>query len=368
MKTTRWAPGGAAVVGVLLLAGCYGNWLFGIVESFGTPNAAKIATVAGNGKAAYAGDGGAATSAELNSPSGVAVDTAGNLYIADTNNSRIRKVAPDGTITTVIVLGPTVSPLTVAVDSSASNLYFDDSNNNQVWKLPLSSGIPAVFAGTGTAGSTGDGGAPTSAQLNFPTGVAVDGAGNVYIADFYNCVIREVAVADGNIHTVAGNKVAGYSGDGGLAVSAKLNYPYGVAVDSSGNLYVADTTNNVIRKVVNPGPIGIISTVAGNGLGGYSGDGGPAASASLSGPTGVSVDAAGNLYIADRLNNVIRKVDPSETINSVAGNWHLGGGFVGDGNVATAAMLNLPWGLAFDSTGNLYIADTHNHRIRKVDK
>jgi sugar lactone lactonase YvrE len=360
MMIMRWARL-TALASALLLAGCYGSWLSDIVASFGTPNGPKISTMAGNGKAGYTGTGGAATSAELNSPSGVAVDSAGNLYIADTNNSAIRKVAPDGTITTVAApLGPAVSPLTVAVYSNS--LYYDDSNHHQVWKLTLPSGTQTLVAGNGSKGYSASGSA-ILAQLNFPTGVAVDGVGNVYIADFYNCVIQEVIVG-GTIQTVAGNTYPGYLGDGGLATSAELNYPYDVAVDSSGNLYIADTTNNVIRKVVNPGPSGIISTVAGNGTGGYSGDGGPATAASLNGPTGVAVDAAGNIYIA--LSSIIRKVDPSGTISTVAGNWHLGGGFAGDGNVATAAMLNLPWGVAVDSTGNLYIADTHNHRIRKV--
>ena len=235
------------------------------------------------------------------------------------------------------------------------------------WSFSPAAAVPlglnsAVFAGNGVQGYLAGPTSRISASLDFPTGVAVDGVGNVYIADFYNCVVQEVTIADGQIKTVAGNKVAGYSGDGGSATNAKLNYPYDVAVDSAGNLYIADTTNNVIRKV--DAVTQKISTIAGNGTGGYSGDGGPATEASLNGPTGVAVDAAGNIYIA--LSSIIRKVDPSGNISTGAGNWHLGGGFAGDGNVATAAMLNLPWGVAVDSTGNLYIADTHNHRIRKV--
>ncbi len=159
-------------------------------------------------------------------------------------------------------------------------------------------------------------------------------------------------------------KLAGYFGDGGSATSAQLNFPYSVAVDSAGNLYISDTTNTVVRKV--DAATQIITTVVGNGTGGFVGDGGPATAAETAGPYGLAVDAAGNLYIGDRNNNVVRKVDAGGTITTVAGNWHLGNGFAGDGNAATAAMLSLPWGVAVDSSGNLYIADTHNHRIRKV--
>jgi uncharacterized protein (TIGR03437 family) len=219
-----------------------------------------------------------------------------------------------------------------------------------------------TFAGNGTFGYSGDNGPATSAQLNQPWGVAVDAAGNVYIADTVNNRIRKVA--NGVISTVAGNGTLGYSGDDGPATSAQLSWPAGVAVDSAGNLYVADQNNFRIRKVSN----GVITTVAGNGMPGYSGDNGPATSAKLYGPVGVAVDSAGNLYIADQPNNRIRKVS-NGVITTVAGNGpdlYGNGGYSGDNGPATSARLNWPEGVAVDFAGNLFIADYRNNRIRKV--
>ena len=271
----------------------------------------QLTVVAGNGIAGFSGDGGLATSASLNYPGGVAVDSAGNLYIADSNNSRIRKVS-GGTITTI--------------------------------------------AGDGAYGYSGDTGPATSASLQFPEGVAVDSAGNLYIADMENNRIRKVS--GGTITTIAGKGDQGFSGDGGPATAASLNFPSGVAVDSAGNLYIADQNNSRIRKVSG----GSITTFAGNGNQGFSGDGGPATGASFI-PFGVALDSAGTLYIADPLNNRIRKVSGG-TISTVAGNATLG--FSGDGGPATNASLNYPEAVAVDSAGNLYIADTLNNRIRKV--
>jgi sugar lactone lactonase YvrE len=274
-----------------------------------------ISTVAGGGSIGYSGDGGPATSAGLNYPYGVAVDVAGNLYIADFFNSRVRKVATNGTISTV----------------------------------------------AGGGGSyPGDGGPATNAVLGNVTGVAVDVAGNLYIADPDNNRIRKVA-ANGTISTVAGNGTLGYSGDGGPATSAQLWSPDGVAVDVAGNLYIADGNNNRIRKVATNG---MISTVAGNGSLGYSGDGGPATSAQMDFPWGLAVDSVGNLYIADGNNNRIRKVATNGTISTVAGNGSYG--YSGDGGPATSAELSGAYGVALDAAGNLYIADTYNCRIRKV--
>ena len=269
-----------------------------------------INTVAGNvpaGHSLYGGDGGPAVSAQLASPLGVALDSSGNLYIADTDNQRIRKVS-NGVITTV--------------------------------------------AGNGPAGFYGDNGPATSAWLNNPAGVVLDSAGNLYIADTNNQRIRKVS--NGMITTVAGNGTLGFSGDNGPATNAMLNQPTGVALDSAGNLYIADSHNNRIRKVSN----GVIATVAGIGTNGYSGDGGPATSAQLSFPAGLAVDSAGNLYIADTFNGRIRKVS-NGVITTVAG-----GGFYGDNGPATSAQLNYPEGVAVDSAGNLYIAASD--RIRKV--
>jgi uncharacterized protein (TIGR03437 family) len=271
-----------------------------------------IYTVAGNGTPGYSGDNGPATSAQMHGPYGAAADSAGNLYIADSGNNVIRKV---------------------------------------------SNGVITTFAGNGTPGYTGDNGPAASAQLNAPYGVAVDSAGNLYIADSANNVIREVS--NGVITTVAGNGTCCFSGDNGQATSAQLFTPVAVAVDSAGNLYIADFGNNVVRKVSN----GVITTVAGNGTYSYGGDNGQATSAELYQPNGVAVDSAGNLYIADTSNCRIRKVS-NGVITTVAGNGTPG--FSGDGSPATSAELNAPYGVAVDSAGNLYIADTGNNRIRKV--
>jgi trimeric autotransporter adhesin len=216
-------------------------------------------------------------------------------------------------------------------------------------------------AGTGSSGYSGDGGQATSAALNSPYGVAVDASGNIYIADTYNYRIRIVTKSTGIISTVAGTGSYGYSGDGGQATSAALDYPCGVAVDASGNIYIADTYNYRIRMVTKS--TGIISTVAGTGSYGYSGDGGQATSAALNSPYGVAVDASGNIYIADTYNYRIRIVTKSTgIISTVAGTGSYG--YSGDGGQATSAALRSPYGVAVDASGNIYIADTYNHRIR----
>jgi sugar lactone lactonase YvrE len=325
----------------------------------------NINTLAGNGTLGYKGDNGPAASAELNNPTGVAADSAGNLYIADKFNQRIRKVS-NGTITTVAGTGaigytgdngPATSaqlywPSAVALDS-AGNLYIADSGNNVIRKV--SNGTITTVAGNGTFNYSGDGGPATSAALNYPAGVAVDPAGNLYIADEANYRVRKVS--NGTITTFAGDGTQGYTGDNGPATSAELSDPAGVALDSSGNLYIADSNNNVIREVSN----GTISTVAGSYTVGYTGDNGPAISAEVSDPTGVAVDAAGNLYIADNDNFVIRVV-ANGVIATVAGNNTQG--YSGDSGPATSAELSLPSGVVVSNLGNLYIADSGNNRIR----
>ena len=333
-----------------------------------------ITTVAGTGTDGFSGDSGRATNAQLNNPIGVAVDGGGNLYIADARNDRIREVNTDGTITTAAGTwadgfsgdgGPATeaqldSPIDTAADNGSGNLYIADSNNHSI-RMVDAAGTITTAAGTGRRGFNGDGAPAIEARLSFPHGVAAGGYGNLYIADTGNNRIRKLD-AGGTITTVAGTGARGFSGDGGPASDARLNGPYGVAPDGSGNLYIADTRNNRIRMV---DAEGTITTVAGTGTTGFSGDGDPATAAQLNSPSGMAVDGSGNLYIADTGNHRIRKLDAEGTITTVAGTGT--SGFNGDGGPATEAQLNDPHGVSVDGSGNLYIADTGNHRIRKVD-
>jgi sugar lactone lactonase YvrE len=249
-------------------------------------------------------------------------------------------------------------PYGVALDG-VGNLYIADTGNNRIRRVDTNGTISTV-AGNGSRTYAGDGGAATNASLYSPYGVALDTTGNMYIADSSNNRIRMVGT-NGIVSTVAGKAGRGYSGDGGTATNASLNYPYGVALDSLGNLYIADNGNNRIRIVCTNG---IIATVAGKTGGGYSGDGGAATNASLYTPAGVAVDALGNLYIADSSNNRIRRVDANGIITTVAGNGSRT--YAGDGGAATNASLSSPESVAVDAWGDLYIADTFNDRIREV--
>jgi sugar lactone lactonase YvrE len=335
----------------------------------------RLLFVAGNGIRGYSGDGGPAASAQLAGPTGVAADRTGNLFIADSSNHCIRKVTPDGIISTVAGTGtwgrwgdggPAISaqlnkPAGVALDA-AGNLFIADSGNNCVRKVTRN-GIIRTVAGmidSSIGGFSGDGGPATSAQLEGPTGVVADAAGNLFIADCSNHRIRKVT-PDGLISTLAGNGKSGYGGDGGPATSAQLYWPTVVALDTAGNAYIADKANNRIRKVT---PDGMISTVAGNGNPGFGGDGGLATTAKLFWPVGVAIDTDGSLFIADQSNYRVRKVTPNGVIRTIAGNGTKG--FSGDGGPATSALLNSPSGIALDIAGNLYIADTGNYRVRKV--
>jgi sugar lactone lactonase YvrE len=335
-----------------------------------------ITTIAGSSTSAgYSGDDGQATAATLNYPHGLAVDTSGNVYIADRSNHRIRKV----TISTGIITklagtgfesnsgdgGAATSaglemPTAVSLDSSG-NIYIADTYNYVIRKITVATGIITRFAG-GNGYSGGDGGAATSAGLDGPYGVIVDTTNDyVYIAAYTNHRVRKVVIATGIITTAAGSGSNSYSGDGGQATSAGVSQPYGVAVDSSGNIYA--TSGNRIRKVTVS--TGIISTVAGTGTSSYSGDGGQATSATLSNACGVVVDSAGNIYIADTNNHRIRKVTVSTgIISTIAGTGT--SSYSGDGGPATSASLQYPVRIAIDSSGNLYFADTNNHRIRKI--
>jgi sugar lactone lactonase YvrE len=270
-----------------------------------------LTRVAGNGTRGFGGDGGAAPSAELAGPAGITIDSAGNLYIADAGNHRIRMVA-NGTITTV--------------------------------------------AGNGTRGYSGDGGPATSAQLDGASDVAVDSSGNLYIADFYNQAVRKVA--NGTITTAAGNGSYGYGGDGGPATQAQLGGPLGIVVDSAGSLYISEAYNQTVRRVAN----GVITTVAGMGVAGFTGDGNKATRATLRQPIGLAMSAAGNLYIVDSGNNRIRMVSSGGTITTIAGNGTTAS--TGDNTAATGAGLGAPQRVAVDASGNVYVTDSG--RVRKV--
>jgi trimeric autotransporter adhesin len=323
---------------------------------------------AGNGLYRSSGNGGPAIQASLYEPWGIAFDRAGNAYFAEFGLNRVRKVSIDGTISIVAGTGssgrasdgqlatsaPLNNPTGVAADS-AGNLYIADSVNSRI-AIVAPNGLITNFAGGGQM--LGDGGPAKAALLGQPHGLAVDAAGNVYIADGLDNRIRKVT-ADGVINTIAGNGQQGFSGDGGPATSASMSDPQGVAVDSTGNIYIADSGNNRIRKVSG----GTITTVAGNGIRGFSGDGGPATVSSLNQPFGVAVDSTGNIYIADWGNNRIRKASGG-TITTIAGNGNFG--FAGDGGLATKALLDDPTGLALDPSGNIYVADDGNNRIREV--
>ena len=338
--------------------------------AIGSSLAQSIYTTAGNGSPGFSGDPGAATSAQIDTVYGVAVDTHGNTYVADSRNQRIRKIA-NGIITTVAGTGIEGSagdggaatsaqlsfPRAVAVDA-AGNLYVADTGNCRIRKVN-SAGVISTVAGNGTPGFAGDGGAATSAQLSYPAGLAIDSSGNLYVADSWNYRVRKIAT-DGKIQTIAGNGSYGPFGDGGLATAASLGLIESLALDTTGNLYLSDGYNHVVRKVA---PGGTISTVIGGGFG-PAVDGGAAQTATLKFPKGVAADSLGNLYVSDSLNERIRKVSSAGTISTVSGTG--AAGYSGDGAAATAAQLSSPNALALDPSGVLILSDLWNYRVRSV--
>lgn len=276
-----------------------------------------IYTIAGNGVSGYNGDNISSSSAQVGGPTGIATDTAGNIYFCDQTNNRIRKIAPNGMITTVV--------------------------------------------GTGVGGFSGDGGPALNAKIAWPYDVAIDRSGNLYIADMMNKRIRKVSTS-GIITTIAGTGVAGYNGDNIPAVTAQLNNAFSVAVDTIGNVYIGDVSNNRIRKV---DLAGIITTFAGTGTQGYASTNGPAISSNLYGPGGMVFDKAGNMYFSDTGNDVIRKIDPSGMMTRFAGAGY--NTFIYDGGPALNASIRQPNGICVDKFNNVYICDVYNYRIRKVD-
>lgn len=431
-----------------------------------------ITTIAGTGEGGYAGDGGPATQAELDSPRGIGVNWLGEIFVADYGNDVVRKIDLLGRITTITTSGPLFNPDGLALDlfgnivvaeshvrnhlvrridvrgnvttiagvagqrggfegdgsaakarlyypravaaDAAGNVYVADSFNQRVRKIDPTGTIRTI-AGTGERGYSGDGGPAMDAQLAGPNGLLVDAAGNVYISDSGNYRVRKVD-SSGMIETIAGTREPGNFGNGGPAVEAGLRYPRNLAMDSSDNLFIADSGNDTVRRVSGSGmigpfagsgepfdkrdggpaslaqfrypndiaadaagnvyvldsnqirridPNGMIAAIAGTGEYGHSGDGGPAIAAELQNPTELGLDAAGNLYLAERFGDRVRKIDVAGTITTIAGTGERG--FSGDGGAATEAQLGSPRSVAVDSLGNVYIADSYNHRVRKID-
>ena len=344
-------------------------------------SAQTISTIAGTGTAGFTGDTHAATSAEINTPYGVAADAAGNIYFTDYNNNRIRRIdGTTGIITTIAGTGSTYfsgdgGPATAANIQTPrgitldlyGNVIFSDYGNNRIRKINMTTGIITTLTG-GATGFSGDGGPATAASTNYPWAVATDEAGNVYFSDYLNCRIRKINSA-GIISTIAGTGICFYSGDGGPATAAKVQYPTGLAVDGGGNIYIADNGNNRVRKINSSG---IISTLAGSPTYGFTGDGGPSTAARLRLPTGLALDDAGNLYITDADNNRIRKINTSGIITTIAGNGtgagSGSGAYSGDGGPATAAELNEPSGIAvITGLGKVIFSDNMNNRVRVID-
>lgn len=330
-----------------------------------------IHTIAGNGFAGYTGDGIPATASSLHTPYGICVDAAGNIYIPDGGNRRVRKISPAGTISTIAgtgVLGysgdggPATAaqlfePTCVFVDA-ANNVFIADEYNNCVRKINPA-GIITTLAGTGTSGYTGDGGPATAARLYYPYSITADALGNVYIADRGNHCIRKINTA-GIISTFAGTGTSGYSGDGGPATAARFFQPVSLCLSTSGDMYITDWGNRRVRKI---NPAGVISTIAGDGTFSFA-DGVPAVSTGLSNPYGVSIDCNGNIYVGEYTGYRIRRINAAGIIHTIAGNGTFG--YTGDGGPATAAQLYYPIALSLDAAGDMLVSDQGNNCIRKI--
>ncbi len=371
---------GSHSLGSLLIGDQYNNRVRKVTMSTGI-----IATVAGVGSNGYNGDNIPATSASLYGPTGVVVDSSGNVYISDTQNNRIRKVtASTSVITTIAGTGSAgfsgdgdqataalISyPLGINLDS-VGNVYFGDfTAHNVVRKITVSTGVISTVAGTGSTsgGYNGDNMQATTATLNSPHDVVVDSNGNLYISDYSNHRVRKVDVYTGVITTVAGSGAASSTGDGSAATSAAVNGPCNSRFDGAGNLYISESDGNRVRKVVtvstdiptaapshSPHSISVISTIAGTGSAGYSGDGAVASSAAIHGPSGIAVDSNGNVYFSDIGNHSVRKITASTgIISTYAGTGS--SGYSGDGGVASSAALSAPNGLSMDTAGNACIS------------
>ncbi len=334
-----------------------------------------ITTIAGDGITQYIGDGTPATIFSLAHPEGIYVDNVLNVYVADNYNQRIRKITPGGTISTLLGNGTTGytgdgGPASAAtmnkpngiVLDTAGNMFITEWYNSVVRRVDAVTGIITTVAGNGTSGYGGDGSSATSAQLGTPGGACLDRDNNIYIPDYANHRIRKVSAATGIITTIAGTGTNGYTGDGGPATAATLSHPVSICRDLWGNILWAEYGNNVVRKLNRT--TGTISTIAGTGVNGYSGDNGPATAAKLGQPNGVFADGAGVIYISEDGNNVIRAVNTAGIIKTIVGTGAYA--YTGDGGPAKTATIYNPYGVFVDVIGNLYIADAGNSVIRKV--
>ena len=337
-----------------------------------------IVTIAGDSTQGFAGDSGPAINSILNQPEGLCLDKWGNVYFADAGNSRVRKIdMATGIITTVAGkdsvgyngdnIAATNAKLFVSDDvdiDTAGNLYIADGKNYRVRKISALTGIITTVAGNGIPGNNGDGGLATNAQLQGVYGLRLDKAGNIYIADMDNYRIRKVNINTGVINTIAGTGVAGFSGDGGLATNAKLNSPGHISIDTSGDVLFSDTWNNAVRKITIT--TGVISTIAGSPTGavGYSGDNGPATDALHNQPVGVYTDRENNICIAEYGNGTIRRIDAATGIITTVAGCGVPGFSVEEGIATTLELI--PEDMAFDNSGTMYLADYGNNRIRKM--
>ena len=331
-----------------------------------------INTYAGGGSIGHTGNGGSALLATLDSPTSVASDAAGNIYISDQQNSCVRKVDTFGIITTVAGTGisgyngdniaATAAQLSqnwgIAADA-AGNIFIADQSNHRVRKVNTV-GIITTIAGSDSIGNSGDGGPATDARIESPVGIAVDAAGNVYVGDYNNNRVRRIDPS-GIIHAFAGNGYFGFGGDGGSALAASFGHVQGLATDNAGNVYICDADHNRVRKVL---PSGIVYTNAGNGDTSSGGDTGPATAAAFNTPSSVCVSAAGVVYITDCHNNRVRRISTSGIITTAAGTGEMG--FFGDGGPSIACKLSHPIGVVMDQAQNIFIADLDNVRIRKI--
>jgi sugar lactone lactonase YvrE len=339
-----------------------------------------IQTIAGTGEPGHSGDGGRALNARINASQGIAVDAAGNVYVAEYAGHVVRKIDATGMISTVAGVADKAgfngdnqpaaramlaAPSDVAIGPDAS-LYIIDKGNNRIRRVN-SSGVISTVVGNGQQGFSGDNGSAVQAKLNLPSAIAFDAAGNMYIADTGNHRVRRVA--GGVITTIAGNGSFGYSGDGGPALQAKFKSINDVAVSPSGDVYVADSLNNRIRKISN----GTVSTVVGTGSFNIAslsqlGDGKAASAAIVRWPFAIAFDNAGNLYVAEHGSNRIRRVGTNGTISTVVGSGDPRvGGSTGDGGPADRAQLFGPSGVVVDAAGNVYVSDSRNFRVRKIN-